>query len=117
MESPKSFFQMAGKVSWDVASPGIQRQVYGFDENIMMVRVKFEKGAIGDEHRHVHTQVSYVESGVFEVMIGGERKTVKRGDGFFVPSNVLHGTLCLEPGVLIDVFAPQRTDFLKVHEG
>ena len=105
-------FQQGNAINQEVASPGIKRQLYGYDENIMMVRVMFEKGAIGEEHRHVHTQVSYVESGVFEITIAGDTKVLSAGDGFFVPSNELHGSVCLEVGILIDVFTPQRKDFL-----
>jgi quercetin dioxygenase-like cupin family protein len=105
-------YQEGGAIAWEAAAPGIQRQVFGYDETMMLVKVKFEKGAVGDMHQHPHTQVSYVESGTFELTIGGEKKVLHTGDGYFVPSNVLHGCVCLEPGVLIDVFTPYREDFL-----
>jgi quercetin dioxygenase-like cupin family protein len=35
---------------------GIQRQVYGYDDKIMLVKVRFEKGAIGELHEHPHAQ-------------------------------------------------------------
>lgn len=105
-------FQVGTELPWEDASAGIQRQVFGYDDRIMMVKVKFEEGAVGDLHHHHHTQVSYVESGVFEATIGGEKQLLKTGDGFFVPSDIIHGCVCLEPGVLIDVFSPHREDFL-----
>ena len=37
----------------------------------MVVKVKFEKGAVGAVHHHVHSQVTYVESGKFEFTING----------------------------------------------
>lgn len=106
-------FQTGKDIPWEDASPGIKRQMFGYDDRIMLVKVKFEKGAIGAVHKHHHSQVSYVESGEFELTIGEEKKVLKTGDGFFVPSNMLHGSVCLEPGVLIDVFSPQREDFLS----
>jgi len=106
-------FQVNEDLPWEDAAPGIQRKIYGYDDKVMLVKVKFEKGAVGAVHEHPHVQVSYVESGSFELTIGDEKKLLKTGDGFFVPSNVLHGSLCLEPGVLIDVFSPHREDFLK----
>ena len=63
-------------------------------------------------HQHVHSQVTYVESGVFEMNIGGEKKVLRAGDGYYVPPNVLHGCVCKEPGMLIDAFSPHREDFL-----
>ena len=97
--------------SWEVADTGITRKIIGYDENIMMVRVQFETGAVGYEHQHHHSQTTYIESGVFEVTIAGEKQLLKAGDGFFVPPNTLHGAVCIEAGVLIDVFSPFREDF------
>jgi quercetin dioxygenase-like cupin family protein len=108
-----SIFQVGEALPWEDASPGIKRQVYGYDDSLMMVKVKFEEGAEGTPHQHPHTQVSYVESGEFELTIGKEKKILKTGDGFYVPPNTVHGSLCLKPGVLIDVFSPLREDFLS----
>lgn len=102
---------------WEQAAEGITRQMIGYDVNIMMVKVKFEKGAIGYIHDHFHSQTTYVESGSFEVTIGEEKQILNAGDGFFIPPNVPHGAVCLEAGLLIDVFSPIREDFLEIqHE-
>jgi quercetin dioxygenase-like cupin family protein len=105
-------FQFNDDVQWENLRNGIERQLFGFNQTIMMVKVKFEKGAVGELHRHSHTQVSYVESGSFEMTIGDSKKIINSGDGFYVHPDVLHGTICLEAGVLIDVFSPARQDFL-----
>jgi quercetin dioxygenase-like cupin family protein len=63
-------------------------------------------------HQHYHSQITNVESGVFEVEIGGEKKVLKGGDAFYIPPHVLHGAVCLEAGVLIDIFSPMREDFV-----
>ncbi len=108
-----SIFQENEKVEWEEAAPGIKRQVYGYDDKIMLVKAKFEKDAAGTLHEHHHSQVTYVDSGVFEMTIGDEKKIIREGDGFYVPPHVVHGCVCLEPGMLIDVFSPLREDFLK----
>lgn len=105
-------FQLNEKVAWEDLGNGIERQLFGFDQTIMMVKVKFKKGAIGELHSHPHTQVSYVESGSFEMTIGEDKTTLHAGDGFYVQPGVLHGTVCLEPGNLVDTFSPAREDFL-----
>ena len=107
-----NLFQIENDISWEDLGNGIQRQIYGYDDKVMLVKVKFEKDAVGQLHQHPHTQVTYVESGVFEMTIGDEKKIIKKGDGFYVPSNAVHGIICLEQGMLVDVFAPQREDFL-----
>ncbi|NNF66387.1 MAG: cupin domain-containing protein, partial [Gammaproteobacteria bacterium] len=57
--------------------------------------------------------VAYVASGKFEVFIDGKKKILGPGDGFYIEPNTDHGAVCLEPGVLIDVFSPTREDFFE----
>ena len=71
-----NFFQISDQIQWDNAGPGIQRQVYGYNKDLMLVKVKFEKGAVGSLHQHIHSQASYVESGVFELSIGNEKRVL-----------------------------------------
>lgn len=97
---------------WEQVDPGVSRKIMAFDDRLMLVKVKFETGGIGILHQHHHSQISHVESGVFEVEINDEKKVIKSGDAFYIPPNVLHGAVCLEAGVLIDVFSPMREDFM-----
>ncbi|WP_374163728.1 cupin domain-containing protein [Arcticibacter sp. MXS-1] len=106
-----SLFQIEQDIAWEKAGEGIQRQIYGYDDQIMLVKAKFEAGAVGVLHQHYHSQVTYVESGVFEMSIGDEKKILKKGDGYYIPPHVVHGCLCVEAGLLIDVFSPHREDF------
>jgi quercetin dioxygenase-like cupin family protein len=116
MNNPKIesdvFFQEE-RAEWEYVSDGITRQFIGFNTQLMMVKIKFEKGAIGALHNHFHSQVSYVAGGKFRVSVKGEYKVLKTGDGFYISPNINHGVECLEPGILIDVFSPVREDFLK----
>lgn len=106
-------FQIESEIRWEDLGGGIKRQIFGYDQTIMMVKVKFDAEAVGALHQHHHAQVTYVESGVFEVSVDGELKILKSGDGFYAPPNQIHGVVCKEAGVLIDVFSPYREDFLK----
>ncbi len=92
---------------------GMRRQIMGHNSNLMLVRVCFDKGGIGEVHTHPHQQVSYVEKGKFEVEIDGIKKVLTAGDCFVIPENSSHGAVCLEEGVLIDTFSPAREDFLE----
>ncbi len=100
----------------EVVQEGITRQILGFNDQIMMVKVWFEEGAEGYLHDHMHSQVTYVEAGEFEVTVGEETKTLVEGDCFFMRPNVPHGAVCKKAGVLIDVFSPHREDFLEDKE-
>jgi quercetin dioxygenase-like cupin family protein len=97
---------------WEIVDDKIQRKIMSYNNELMLVKVAFKQGGIGTTHKHPHLQISYVASGTFEVTIGKESKILKEGDVYFVPSDVLHGAVCLEAGVLIDVFNPMRADFV-----
>jgi quercetin dioxygenase-like cupin family protein len=112
MTARSESFLSASSVLKEDMGGGIVRQILGYDPSIMMVRVEFDKGAVGDVHSHIHSQIAYVESGEFEVFIDGETRRLGPGDSFYAPPNRDHGVVCLKPGVLIDVFSPMREDFL-----
>lgn len=99
-------------LDWHQVEAGIRRKVMAYDASLMLVKVAFEKGRVGALHHHKHLQMSYVASGVFEITIAENAKILRGGDVFFVPENAVHGAVCLEDGVLIDVFSPMREDFV-----
>ena len=105
-------YMVNNEVEWEEVAPGMKRKIMAHDERLMLVKVEFEKNGVGALHQHPHTQITYVERGLFEVAISGEKKVLGSGDVFYVPPNAIHGAVCLEAGVLIDVFSPMREDFL-----
>lgn len=91
----------------------VTRQVLANHDELMVVAFRFSaEGAKGDLHNHPHVQSTYVESGRFIFTLGDEKREVKKGDSFIIPSELIHGCVCLEPGTLIDCFTPYRDDFL-----
>lgn len=101
------------QLEWETVGEGLKRKIMGYDDKIMLVKVHFEVGAVGVMHEHYHSQVTYVESGSFDVTIGEETKTLVGGDSFYIPPHVMHGAICTKAGVLIDVFSPIREDFME----
>ena len=91
---------------------GLTRRVLAQNEEMMAVEVTFEKGTIGAIHTHPHTQITYVLRGRFEATIGNEVKIISEGDTYLTIPNLPHGVVCLEEGVLLDIFTPRREDFL-----
>lgn len=92
---------------------GVTRRVLAWTEQLMIVEVGFEAGSTGSVHTHPHCQNTYVKSGRFRFTIDGENVEVGPGDTIAFPADVPHGTLCLEAGTLLDVFAPMRKDFVQ----
>jgi quercetin dioxygenase-like cupin family protein len=97
---------------WKDLGNGVKRKVMFYDEAMVLVKFQFEKGAVGALHIHPHRQMSYLPKGVFEFMLSGPRKKIKDGDIYNVPSQAEHRIVCLESGMLVDVFNPIREEIL-----
>src|SRR5262245_31091815 len=75
-------FVLSAAAPWERVGDGVRRQILGHGDDLMMVTVEFEAGAIGALHSHSHRQVTYVVRGQFETTIDGERKVLEAGDCF-----------------------------------
>ena len=95
MKTCSETFQFEKDLKWENPAPGVNRQIMAYDGQLMMVKVKFDQGAIGSMHEHYHSQATYVVSGK-------------------LAPDELHGCVCLEAGILIDTFSPVRADFLNL---
>ncbi|WP_424961298.1 cupin domain-containing protein [Ekhidna sp.] len=113
MERNSEKYILTDNMEWEELGGGVSRKMLGYDNQIMMVLVKFEQGALGSPHSHFHTQATYCVSGKFEFEIDGVKQIVKGGDGVYIEPNLLHSAVCIEEGMLIDTFSPVREDFLS----
>lgn len=67
--------------------------------------VFFEIEPIGEVAEHKHgAQWGVVFEGEMDLTIGGETKTYKKGDQYYVPSGVLHSAVFKTKTYLMDVF-------------
>lgn len=112
MERNSKKYILTQNMEWENLGGGVSRKFLGFDNQIMMVKVKFEKGALGSPHSHFHTQATYCAEGKFEFEIDGVKQIVNAGDGVYIEPNLVHSAVCLEAGILIDTFSPIREDFM-----
>lgn len=92
---------------------GVERKVLASGGKMMTVEVKFRKGAVGALHSHPHEQIGYVVYGSFEFETEGKKEIIRAGDTYYVKPDEVHGVVALEDSAIIDVFTPQREDFLK----
>ena len=111
MSVPRPFVRTAD-LAWENTAPGVKRQILAYGPDLMLVRVEFERGAVGALHHHPHRQVTYVASGRFECSVGDETQVLVAGDSFFARADVPHSVRALDAGTLIDSFTPAREDFL-----
>ncbi len=92
---------------------GVERKILAYTDELMCVENHFKKGGVGALHSHPHTQITYVVSGQFEFEINGEKKIVKAGDSMLKKDGIVHGCVCLEEGILLDIFNPMRKEFVS----
>jgi len=105
-------FTLATDLTWEPTSPGVRRTLLAYNDDLLLVKVEFAAGAVGARHQHVHSQISYVESGEFEVTVGDETRVLRTGDTFYAAPHVPHGVVARQAGALLDSFSPVRLDFL-----
>lgn len=101
-----------GDIELEAAADGVNRKILSYTDELMIVENHFAKGAVGAMHHHPHTQITYVVSGKFEFTIAGEKRVVNAGDSMLKKDGIEHGCVCLEEGILLDIFTPMREDFV-----
>jgi len=90
--------------------PGVEMRVIS-GEKLTMVFFKLEPGAGVPLHAHPHEQVGTVLKGSIEFVVADEKRIIREGEAYRVPSNVMHGGKCGEsPSEIIEVFSPARED-------
>ncbi|MCI8520768.1 MAG: cupin domain-containing protein [Clostridia bacterium] len=100
-------------VEYNILDEKSKRKILAHEGNLMMVEVSFEKGGVGSVHKHMHEQISYLAKGMVEFELDGDKYVMEAGDSVYIPSNSEHGLYAMEPSVIVDIFNPQREDFLK----
>ncbi len=92
--------------------PGVIGQIFSGEE-LMVMRVTLNKGAVAPAHSHRHEQMSVLLKGKVSFMVGGETQEVGTGDVVSIPGHVVHAVTALEDTELIEVFTPIREDFVE----
>lgn len=100
------------EIDFQPAGEGVSRKILAYGDDLMCVENYFETGAVGALHSHPHTQITYVVEGEFEFTIGEETRIVKKGDTLLKQDGIVHGCVCKEKGLLLDIFTPMRKDFV-----
>lgn len=81
----------------------------------MVTKMNYVKGNFAALHTHPHEQCGYVISGKYRLVVDGKEKLdviMYPGDTYAIPGNIPHSFEVLEGGEVVDVFTPQREDYL-----
>ncbi len=92
---------------------GITANILGHGGQLMLVENTFSKGAIAPSHQHPHEQVCYIVEGSFEFTLETQKYILEKGDSLYIPSDSIHSGVALEDSIILDIFTPQRDDFLE----
>ena len=90
--------------------PGVEmRVIHG--EKMTMAFFRLQPGSQIPEHAHAHEQMGTVLKGTIELVVAGEKKTVRPGEAYHIPSNAIHSGQCGDSTAeVIEVFSPVRED-------
>ncbi|MCS7207911.1 MAG: cupin domain-containing protein [Dehalococcoidia bacterium] len=93
--------------------PGITARIAS-GEKVMVSVVDMVEGVSMPAHSHPHEQAGYVVEGEFEFEIGGQRRWLRPGDVYVIPSGVPHRVVAVRGKArAIDIFSPPREDYLQ----
>ncbi|MDE6486550.1 MAG: cupin domain-containing protein [Muribaculaceae bacterium] len=94
---------------------GVNLDSLAVGEKSMVTKMNYVVGNYAAVHRHPHEQCGYVISGRHRLVVECEPRidvVLEAGDSYAIPGNTPHSFEVLEAGEVIDVFTPQREDYL-----
>jgi len=91
------------------------RRLLAHHNGMMILHIHFHK-ATDDPglHTHPHEQLAYVQQGRIEFIVDGKSAGIfEPGDSIYFEPNSIHGGKPLvDDTIILDIFTPQRQDFL-----
>ena len=105
-----AFSELHG-ISPHVLREGVKaRAVTG--ERMTLAVVDLEPNATVPEHKHDNEQLGFVINGSITMRVGSEKRVLRAGETYTIPSNVPHEAAAGGEGAtVVDVFAPLRGDW------
>lgn len=94
---------------------GVNLDSLAVGEKSMVTKMNYVKGNYATTHHHPHEQCGYVISGQYRLIVETEPPIdviLTAGDSYAIPGNTPHSFEVLEGGEVVDVFTPQREDYL-----
>jgi len=82
-------------------------------ERATAIFTTFSPNAISPLHKHEHEQVMIITDGEADLVTGGKRYPVKKGDVTVFASNQEHATYASSRGLkTIEIFIPRRQEYM-----
>ena len=95
---------------------GVSLDSLAIGEKSMVTKMNYVKGNFATTHQHPHEQCGYVISGEYRLKVEIPEENIDillhAGDSYAIPGNTPHSFEVIEGGEVVDVFTPQREDYL-----
>ena len=95
---------------------GVSLDSLAIGEKSMVAKMNYVKGNFATTHQHPHQQCGYVISGEYRLKVEIPEENIDillhAGDSYAIPGNTPHSFEVIEGGEVVDVFTPQREDYL-----
>lgn len=101
--------------AWHEVLPGVQRRILTHGNGVMLVLYHIAPNSTFPLHTHPHVQAGTFLEGGGRFRVGAEVYRMTKGSSYSISGGVPH-ELVTDPGgpsVILDVFVPEREDFLK----
>ena len=95
---------------------GVSLDSLAIGEKSMVAKMNYVKGNFATTHQHPHEQCGYVISGEYRLKVEIPEENIDillhAGHSYAIPGNTPHSFEVIEGGEVVDVFTPQREDYL-----
>ncbi|MGD0250854.1 MAG: cupin domain-containing protein [Thermoplasmata archaeon] len=100
--------------AWHEILPGVKRRILAHGDGVMLVLYEIAPNTTFPMHTHPHVQAGTFLEGGGRFRVGPETYPMRTGSAYSIPGGVPH-ELLTDPGGpsrVLDVFVPEREDFV-----
>ena len=91
---------------------GVDFAVLSYGPKSMVTKKTYKAGDYVPPHTHPNDQSGYVLSGKYRIIFSEYDQEIGPGDSYFIPADLEHIIIVIEPGEILDFFTPVRKDCL-----
>jgi quercetin dioxygenase-like cupin family protein len=87
---------------WIEIVPGIRRRTVTHGASMYQMMARLDAGSRMPEHRHPQEQIVHILEGRMRLIVSGVPHELKKGESFYLASNVPHGVETIEDTMVLD---------------
>lgn len=97
---------------------GVEMAILGSGENMTLIKMVIQPGAVFPEHSHPNEQIGACLEGGGKLVSGGEAVRVEPGVSWTIPANETHSFVAKgnQPVIIYEAWSPPREDYLTMAE-